>query len=561
MTTLPPPTTPTPPARSPWVERVGQSWPALVQRLGERRDAFEAAVAQRAAGHGLTAPDEVARYLNLCMAFGHGFEDKTENEWALAILSDERLRPAVKLHQLLHRAPRELQRRPADAATLSAVDQSLLDMVDAGRLRVQPDAARMPRAACDIEAVELRVRDTAWRQEYQLRDGSWSHVAVEAPAPLRIGAGHPAPEGVHLITGAAGGSSTVRLQVRQVAHGHCGLGLHPALVWLGPHGRSLWLDHEARSVAWPLSARVPAADQGLRLLAEPSPDLTLLELPSCALRDEGVPLGEQKLQLWAWPATQWLLALERQAPLGYEMPKARSAPPAAAPTRLRVECDAAPHDATAWIGAFDEGLRAALGEGLKRLLQAWQPHVQEATLRAEFGLLDGRAAITWGLRDGPRGMASAPLLRAVASLDLSARAELHLNGQVEYAGAKARLHLRVEGQAQLQQHLERLLADVPLVQGLQGAVQRWRWPVQLDHDAVADDSACVFSEIGPATGAIQGSMGLRPSLTRGGAWEFFVQLTLEPVSARVVVHDPLLGRSESHMALLPTVNLLDWSQA
>ena len=552
---------PLPQTRSPWMVRVGQSWPGPIQRLGDRRDAFEAAVAQRAANHGLSAPDEVARYLNLCLAFGHGFEDKTENEWALAILSDDRLRPAVKLHQLVCRAPRELQRRPTDAATLLAVDQALLDMVDAERLRGRPDAGRVPRAACDIAAVELRLRDTAWRQEYLLRDGSWTRVAVEPPAPLRIGAGHLAPERVHVVTGVAGAASTVRLQVRQVAHGHCGPGLHPALVWLGPHGRSLWLDHEARSVAWPLSAQVPAADQGLRLLAEPSPDVTLLEVPSCALRDEGVPLGEQKLQLWAWPANQWLVALERQAPLGFELPHARSAPPAASPTRIRAECDGALHDTTAWVGAFDNDLRAALGDGMKRLLQAWQPHAQEPALRAEFGLLDGRASMTWGLREGPRGLASAPLLRAVVSLDLSARVELHLTGLVEYAGAKARLHLRIEGVAHLQQHLERLVADVPLAQGLQGAVLRWRWPVLLEHDPVADDSACVFSEVGPATGAIQGSLGLRPSLVRGGAWEFFAQLMLEPVSARVVVHDPLLGRSESHMALLPSISLLDWSQA
>ena len=181
---------PMPQARSPWMVRVGQSWPALIQRLGDRRDAFEAAVAQRAAGHGLAAPDEVARYLNLCLAFGHGFEDKTENEWALAILSDERLRPAVKLHQLLHRAPRELQKRPNDAATLAAVDQALLDMVDAERLRAQPDNPRVARMACDIEAVELRLLDSTWRQEYQLRDAGWSRVAVDAAQPLRIGGGH-----------------------------------------------------------------------------------------------------------------------------------------------------------------------------------------------------------------------------------------------------------------------------------------------------------------------------------------------------------------------------------
>lgn len=548
-----------PGTRSPYVERVGQSWPAVVGRLGERRDAFEAAVAQRAAAHGLPTPADVARYLNLCLAFGHGFEDKTENEWALAILADERLQPSVKLHQLVHRATRELQRRPADAHTLQAVDQALLDLVDAERDRSGTEVQHMPRVACDIEAVELRLLDTAWRHEYQRGEGGWSRVAATAPAPVRIGAGHAAPASVHLVTGTDGDKERVRLQVRQVPHGSCGLGLHPAVQWLSPAGVSTWREHAARSVAWPVAAQVPAADAGLRLLAEPSPDVTLLELPSCALRDEGVPMGAQRLQLWAWPATQWLLALERRAPMGYELPDARSAPPAAAPTRVRIERDGQPQAAESWARALDDGLRTALGEGLQRLLQAWQPHVQEPSLRAEFTLLDGRSTLTWGLREGPRGMASPPLLRVVAELDLAASGELHLGGMVEYAGAKARLHLRIEGQARLQQLLERLLADVPLLETLQAAQLRWRWPVRLEYDPVADDSGCVFSEAGPCTGAIQGSLGLRPSLTRGGAWELFAQMSLEPVSTRVVVHDPLLGRSESHMALLGSINLLDWS--
>jgi hypothetical protein len=546
---------------SPFVARVGQSWPSVVNRLGERRAAFEAAVAQRAAGHGLLEPADVARYLNLCLAFGHGFEDRTENEWALALLADERLRPEVKLHQLVQRAGRELQRRPADAQTLRAVDQAVLDLLDGQRRKARSDATPVPRVACDIEAVELRLLDTTWRQEYLRADGAWPRSAVAAPAPLRIGNGHPAPATVHVLTAAAGSPSPVRLQVRQVVHGRCGLGLHPAVRWLSGAGLSSWQDEGARSAAWPLPAQVPAAEAGLRLLAEPSPDVTLLELPSCALRDEGVPMGAQNLQLWAYPASQWLLMLERRAPLGFELPEQRSAPPAAAPSVLRVECDGQRQPAQALQQAFDQGLRAALGEGLQRLFQAWQPHVQEPALRAEFGLLDGKAALTWGLREGPRGLASPPLLRAVADLDLHASAELHLTGSVEYAGAKAQLHLRIEGRTGLTQQFERLMADVPLMEVLQGAVHRWRWPVQLDYDPVADDNGSVFGEVGPCSGALTGSLGLRPSVTRGGTWEFFVQMGLEPVAARVVVHDPLLGRSESHMALLGSVNLLDWSAA
>lgn len=542
-------------------ERAAQAWPAVLERLGERREAFEATVARRAAGHGLVEAGDAARYLNLCLAFGPGFEDKTENEWALALLADERLRPAVKLHQLVQRAQRELQRRPDDARTLQGTDQALLDLADAQRRRAWVDAPPTPRVACDIDAVELRLLDTAWRQDYQRGDGSWPRVAAPAPTPLRIGAGHPAPAVVHVLTGARGDAEVTRLQLRQVPHGHCGLGLHPAARWLHSEGATEWQDPAARSVAWPLPAFVPERDARPRLLGETSPEVTLLELPSCGLRDEGVPMGALQLQLWAYAAWQWLLLLERRADLGFELPPTGSAPPAAPPTRLRFERDGVARPAQAWQQGFDHGLREALGQGLQNLQQAWAAHVQEATLRADLGLFDGRAALTWGWREGPRGLASPPLQRVIAELDLSARGELHLQGLVEYAGARARLHLRIEGQARLQTEIERLQAEAPLLEAMQAATLRWRWPVQLAYDPVADASGSVFGELGPASGALVGSLGLRPSPTQGGAWEWFATLALEPVATRVVVHDPLLGRSESHMALLGSQSLLDWSLA
>ncbi len=554
-------------------EPVLRAWPAVLQRLGDRRPAFEAAVAQRASAHGLADDVDRARYLNLCLAFGPGFEDRTENEWALAVLADERLRPAVKLHQLLRRAVRELQRRPADAHTLQAVDSTVLNQADAERRQQRADAPLLPRVACDIEAVELRLIDTAWRQEYQRvaggegseggeREpvGEWTRSAASAVAPLRIGAGHPPPGLVHVLAGAVGDDAQLRLQVRQVAHGHCGHGLHPALRWLGPAGPQLWPDPAARSAAWPLVAPLPLRGRGPALLAETPPDVTLLELPSCALRDEGVPLGALQLQLWAYAAWQWLLQMQRQAPMGFELP-ARSAPPGVAPTRLQLERDGTAVPTEAWQQGFDSGLREALADGLQRLLQAWQPHVQEPKLRAEIALFDGRAALTWGWREGPRGLASPPLQRVVAELDWLASAELQLAGTVEFAGARAQLRLQAHGQARLQTTVERLLADVPLHDALQPAVLRWRWPLQLEFDPLADDCGCIFSEIGPTSGALTGSLGLRPSPTHGGAWEWFARLALEPVATRVVVHDPLLGRSENRLALLPSVSLLDWSLA
>jgi hypothetical protein len=227
-------------------ERAIQAWPAVLQRLGERRVAFEAAVAQRAATHGLTEPADCARYLNLCLAFGPGFEDKTENEWALALLADQRLKPGVRLHQLLHRAQRELQRRPDDARTLQATDHALLDLADARRRHAWPDAPPAPRVACDIEAVELRLLDTAWRQEYQRGDGRATRARAGAGAAAHRRR-HPPPPEVHLLTrGPWRRRPRVRLQVRQVPHGHCGLGLHPAARWLHAQGLTDWQDPAAR---------------------------------------------------------------------------------------------------------------------------------------------------------------------------------------------------------------------------------------------------------------------------------------------------------------------------
>jgi len=333
--------------------------------------------------------------------------------------------------------------------------------------------------------------------------------------------------------------------------------LHPAVHWLGAHGIASWREHEARSLVWPVRSRPDP--QAPRLLMESAPDVTLLNVPSCGLRDDGVPLHEIKLQLWAYSAWQWLFTLERQALQGFELPDPKSAPPAVLPTKCRLERDGVRLPSEPWEQGFDQGLREKLGQGLQRLLEAWQPNVQQPKLRADVGLFDGRAALTWGWREGAHGLAGTPVQRVVAELDLAAQLELFLGGQVEYAGAKAQLRLRVHGNARLQTRIERLHAEPTVLEAMAGAVLRWRWPVTLEFDPMAEESGVVFSEVGPCTGAVVGSLGLRPSPLLGGAWEWYATLALEPVATRVVVHDPLLGRSESRLALIGSVALLDWS--
>lgn len=535
---------------------VAKRWGPVLQRLGDRRAAFEAAVQQRAAGHGLIDAAVQARYLNLCFAFGPGFEDKTENEWALALLVDQRLRPEVKLHQLVLRGARELDRRGGDDQSLRAADSAVLDAADATLLRSDPSASALPRQACDIEAAELRLLDTGWRQEYVPAANLWAREAAPAVAPLRIDANHSAPQVVSVLTRSEGEVEPTRLQLRQVSHGHCGVGLHPSLRWLGNHGVSAWRDHEARSIAWPIWSGPEI--KPTRLLMTGDPLVTLLQVGSCGLRDEGVPLDGMNLQLWAYGAHQWMFSLLRKASLTIAVPEAKELAQTGTPTRCVLERDGVKRSAVAWQEGFDEHLRARLAQGLQRLFDAWQPIVQQPHLQAAVSLMDGRATLTWGLREGARGLAGAPVLRALADFDLTASAEIKLTGLVEYAGAKAQLRLRIEGHAELKTRLERLNAEPTLLETMNGAVLRWRWPVVLEAEPVAADSGIVFSEVGPCTGALVGSFGLRPCVTVGNAWEWFATLALEPVATRVVVYDPLLGMSESHMALLGSLQLLDW---
>lgn len=544
-----------------------QRWPALAARLGDRSAALVQSIDEKTAQRGLSAGVQAARFANLCLALGPGFETRPEHEWALAILINEQLDPWVKLHQLVLQAAASLRRRGGDgeaqAQRLLDNDLLLLDRFDVAPQpgpdpwRDGPQALR--RVACDFEAAELRLLDTAFRQEYRLLGDQWQRVAVDAPSPVRIDAQHAAPQRITVLTRMVGEVSPVRVQVRTVHHGRCGLGLHPAVLWLTGRNIDRWQDEAARAPVWPLWAPDVADLPGLLQTAEP--EITLLKVHSCGLRNEGVPLGDVDTQLWAYAAWQCLLTQQRDARMGFAWPDSKSSPPTVTPTRFRFERDGAPCPSDAWVRGFDESLRAALDKGLQGLHQAWQPHVQDGALKAEIGLFDGKAAWTWGWREGPRGLASQPVLRVVADLDWQASCDMQLSGQVEFAGAKATLRLRIEGQSRLQGMIERLQADVPLFTAMEPAQLKWRWPVLLEFDPVADDSGVVFREAGPCTGALTGTMGLRISASRGGAWEWFCTLALEPVATRVVVHDPVLGASESHMALLGSVSLLDWSLA
>ncbi|MBI3350901.1 MAG: hypothetical protein HY020_27350 [Burkholderiales bacterium] len=539
-------------------------WPEMVTRLADRREAFVARAGEQARQQGLADTDSAARYLNLCFAFGPAFETRPENEWALALLVDERLGNGVKLHQLVLAGAEELVRRGGEAQALRASDARLLDALD--RVR-GADAPPLPRRACDIEALEFRALDLDWRREYRLEGGAWQHLpGPPAPPPLRVDATHPAVTRLCLLSQAASEGQQTRLQVRQAAHGQCGLAVpHPQLRWLGGHGLMAAQGHAAQTTSWSVAALPPpAAPQGwgALLLQEPSPELTLLELNSCGLRDRGVPLGSQHIQLWAWPAQQWLLTWQRDRLLEQTWPRQTSAvppPPASQGLRLRLARDGAPRAAPRWAEGLGPGLENALLAGAERLFAAWSASAQSPRMSLRAGLFNGHAAVTWGLREGADGLAGDPLLRVVGDFKLGMTLDLLLNGEIEQAGARTQLSLRIALATELALQLSRETAEPPLAEALAPVQQAIRCPVTLEFAPIAGETGLLWSEFGPATGALVGAFGLRPRPEGGGAWQWFLQLALEPVVAPMAVQDPLLGRSSQHVALLGSLPLLDWS--
>ncbi|MDG0835671.1 hypothetical protein [Roseateles saccharophilus] len=541
-------------------------WPDMAARLGERREAFVERVGEQARSQGLLDANSAARYLNLCFAFGPAFETRPENEWALALLVDERLGNWVKLHQLVHTGAEELARRGGEAQLLRVNDARLIDALD--RLaRVDGDTPPLPRQACDIEALEFRALDLDWRREYRLEGGAWQHLPGPPPPPaLRVGGGEPAVDRLCLLSQAASEGPQTLLQVRQALHGRCGLPVpHPQLRWLGGHGLMTAQGHAAQSTSWTVGALPPPAAApgwGALLLQEPSPELTLLELNCCGLRDHGVPLGSQHLKVWAWPAQQWLLTWQRDRLLEQTWPRQASAPPlppASQGLRLRLARDGAPRAAPKWAEGLGPGIEAALMAGAEKLFSAWSASAQSPRMSLRAGLFNGHAAMTWGLREGAAGLKSEPLLRFVGDFKLGMTLDLVLSGEIEQAGARTQLALRIALSTELALQLNRDTAEPPLAEVLEPVQQRVRCPVTLEFTPLASETGLLWSEFGPPTGALVGAFGLRQSPQGGGAWQWFLQLALEPVVAPMAVQDPLLGRSGQHVALLGSVALLDWS--
>lgn len=553
-------------------EHLVAQWPAMQERLGDKHVAFVELAAQQALQRGLTLAASVARYANLCFVWGPGFQDKPGFAWAQGLLAAPREREWATLHQLVRRSLAELQRLP-DARiapdALAAADRRLVETF--GHLgrhgALHPaEPPPLPLQACDLEALELRLLEPAVAEHYTLADGAWQRVPLPAPAPVRVDAANPMPRLVAVLAHAPGARPQAKLQLRSRTHAVCNGDVHPALAFTGSHGQWRWLGHETRAVSWPvhtLAQPEPAAGPGSAVAEETSPELCKLELQVCGLRDEGDALGTQATTLWAWPAAQWWLELQRQA--AATQPVVAGKPPALrGSTRCRLECDGREHDASPLRRGFEQGLEPATDTALQKLLAAITAVEGLTAVRLDgvLALLTGRAALSWGWCLGPAGLGGRAFMRLIGALELQAcQAEWQAEAELALGGGRARLVLRCAAASPLALPLRREAAEPPLLPTLLPARHRFSLPITAEVTPLATDTGMLLQAAGPCSGALVGEAGLRPRTSGGSGWEWFATLRLAAGQLPLTLVDPVLGVQQFSHPLWDEQPLLDWSLA
>lgn len=556
-------------------EHLVAQWPAMQERLGDKHLAFVELAAQQALKMGLVRAGSVARFANLCFVWGPNFQDRAGFEWAQGLLAAPREREWATMHQLVRRSVLELQRLPEARIrpeALQAADERLMARFGPlgrhGALH-PPEPLPAPLQACDLEALEIRLLEAAVTEHYQLQGQAWQRVALPLPAPVRVDAANPLPRLVAVLAHPASDTerrAQTRVQLRSRSHAVCNGDLHPALNFAGSHGLWRWAGHETRAVSWPVQAlaqAVQTAGPGTAIAEETSPDIFKLELQVCGLRDEGDALGSQATQLWVWPAEQWWLELERQAPASQPVVLGRE-PSLRAATRCRVERDGEAQDTLPLKRGFEQGLDRASGEALQKLFAALAavPGVAAPRLEGVLALLVGRAAMSWGWRLGAAGMDGRAFMRLVGALDLQAcQADLQAEAELALDGARARLQLRCVGSSALQLALRRESAEPPLLAALLPSRHAFRLPFTAELTPLATDTGTLLLPGGPCTGALVGEAGLRPRTSGGSGWEWFAQVRLEAAQLPLVLTDPVLGQRRHTHTLWEAQTLLDWSLA
>jgi hypothetical protein len=545
-------------------------WPAMQDRLGERYRSFVELAAQQALKQGLSQAASVARFANLCFVWGPSFHDKPGFEWAQGLLAGPRVREWAQVHQLVQRSLRELQRLPEariEPAALAAADQRLVETFGHlgrhGALH-PPEPPVLPLHACDLEAMELRVLELAVSEQYVFEAGAWQRRTLPVPAPVRVDAAKPVPGRVAVLAHPPGVAPRTVLQLRSRSLTVCDADVHPALTFGGTHGLWRWAGHETRAVSWPVSTLLqagPAAGPGSAVAEETSPDIFALDLQVCSLRDDGDALGTQSTQVWAWPAEQWFLELERKAPAAQPVLADRElALPVG--TRVRVESDGEVRDSSLLKRGFEQGLDRASAAALQRLLKTLSAIDGLAAPRLEgvLALLVGRAALTWGWCLGPSGLDGRAFLRLLGTLAMQAcQADLQAESELALQGGRARLVLRCAGSPPLDLPLRREAADPPLLSTLLPARLSFTLPWTAEVTPIAIDTGTLLQAAGPCTGAIAGEAGLRPRSSGGSGWEWFATLRLVEGGLPLALVDPVLGVQRFSHTLWADTPLLDWS--
>ena len=551
---------------------LAEAFPQAAQRAGERWAEFIEHGAARAAAYRLSHLLCMARFLAGWIACGAEFEAR--QPWAAAILTDDERDEGAKVYQLCVRVLEHLrstaQAGPAGAADFALALKSLDDrLAPAGTL-----ASLLPRerirlgAACDLDAAELRLVGTDWRQHYTAEGGAWRREAV-ALTGSGITVLHDkaaeAPRGwpsqITLLSRSAGSGTAARLRVRVKTEHRCDPQLHPWLQCVDP-GAMCSLRGEAACDATLVVHAPPREESGPapHIGEEDSPQFSPLRVATCGLRASGVSIGELSTLLAAYHATQHLIAWRREPLPAWELPA--EAPPPIGVARCRREFDGQLADVAAWVRGFHE-LDAQLQRGAERLLVAWEREssVADGKLAVDAALLVGSAGIAWGWAETPAGIAAAPYMRLEGLFDLVAcRLNLRFSGLLMRAGSRTRLELSTDGSTTLAGPWKRGPEDTALFTAAVALQRQVVQPFTLTLQSIADPGLAMLAASGPVRGAIRGSVGLeqRPD---GPGLRWFVRLAVEAVAAPARIVDPLFGVQALVLPLLPAQPLVDWSLA
>ncbi|HSI61223.1 MAG TPA: hypothetical protein VLA16_26935 [Ideonella sp.] len=565
-------------------EALGEAWPEVPPRLGERYAALVQHGARLGAAAGLVDGLCVARYLSCWLVWGAEFENKPGFEWAREILGDRRRPQGAKVFQLCRRSRDELRRRaeqgaaPTPTAQLptAAAFDAALKRLDAALASWGTLGSLLPTPpvqlgeACDFDAIDIRLVDSAWRQRYSAAEGNWQRqpCAPEA-AQLTLAATTLPPTGAALptqltvLSQQAGRGTPARLKLRTRSTTRCDLAVHPMVRVNGPQGLVELRGRHAAELLLTLHAEPAALPPGERLVpalaVESTPVRSGLALSCCGVREHGAAVGELATQLAVYPAEQWLLAWRREASPPLHWPEPASGPPRTPPSRCRIECDGVAVDASRWQAGLD-ALDSELQQGLARLLTAWErvAGVIEGHLDAEPAVMAGQAGLTWGYAEGPAGIAEPPHLRVEGGLEgIACQLQLRLAGQLALDGSRSVLRLAVEERSEMHLTLQRGAAQPELPAALGPAQMAFRHAVTLQLEPLADEGGALMQLAGPVKGALVGACGLQAHPS-GPGLQWFARLAFEAVSVTMELHDPLLGVQYLQRPLLPAMVLLDW---